>query len=162
VPFFGICMGMQSVVIEVARHLLGLPKANSTEFVMDCKDPVIDLMAQQKEVTHLGGTMRLGAYPCQLKPGSKAYAAYGEELIYERHRHRWEVNNAYLERLEAAGLKAVGVWPEGNLVEVMELEGHPWFVGVQYHPEFKSRPNRPHPLFRDFIAAARAYREGKK
>ncbi|WP_374713375.1 CTP synthase [Symbiobacterium terraclitae] len=161
VPFFGICMGMQSVVIEVARHLLGLPKANSTEFVMDCKDPVIDLMAQQKEVTHLGGTMRLGAYPCQLKPGSKAHAAYGEELIYERHRHRWEVNNAYLERLEAAGLKAVGVWPEGNLVEVMELEGHPWFVGVQYHPEFKSRPNRPHPLFRDFIAAALKYREGK-
>nr|PZN69169.1 MAG: CTP synthase [Bacillota bacterium] len=162
VPFFGICMGMQSAVIEVARHLLGLPKANSTEFVMDCKDPVIDLMAQQKQVTQLGGTMRLGAFPCRLKPGSKAYAAYGTELIYERHRHRFEVNNAYLERLESVGLKAVGVWPEGNLVEVMEMEGHPWFVGVQFHPEFKSRPNRPHPLFRDFIKAALEHRAGKK
>mgnify|MGYP000886504043 CR=1 FL=1 len=162
VPFFGICLGLQSVVIEVARHLLGLPKANSTEFVMDCKDPVIDLMAEQKEITHLGGTMRLGAYPCKLKPGSKAHAAYGQELVHERHRHRFEVNNAYLKQLEAAGLKAVGIWPEGNLVEVMELEDHPWFVGVQYHPEFKSRPNRPHPLFRDFIKAALEYRESKQ
>lgn len=162
IPFFGICMGMQTVVIEVARNLLGLSKANSTEFVMDCKEPVIDLMAHQKQVSDIGGTMRLGAYPCRLKPGSKAHAAYGTELIRERHRHRFEVNNAYLERLEAVGLKAVGIWPEGNLVEVMEMEGHPWFVGVQYHPEFKSRPNRPHPLFRDFIKAALEHRAGKK
>lgn len=159
VPFFGICMGMQSAVIEAARHLLGLPKANSTEFVMDCKEPVIDLMAQQKEITHLGGTMRLGAYPCHLKEGSRAYAAYGKELIYERHRHRWEFNNDYLERLQEAGLKPTGMWQEGHLVEVVEYEDHPWFVGVQYHPEFKSRPNRPHPLFRDFIKAALERRE---
>ncbi len=159
VPFFGICMGMQSAVIEVARHLVGLPKANSTEFVLDCKEPVIDLMEAQKEVTHLGGTMRLGAYPCHLEPGSKAAAAYGEELVYERHRHRWEVNNAYVDRLKAVGLKPVGVWREGNLVEVVELENHPWFIGVQYHPEFKSRPNRPQPLFRDFIRASLENRE---
>lgn len=162
VPFFGICMGMQSAVIEAARHLLGLSKANSTEFVTDCKEPVIDMMAQQKQVTDLGGTMRLGAFPCKLKPGSLAHAAYGTDVVHERHRHRFEVNNAYLERLESVGLKATGVWPGGNLVEVMEMEGHPWFVGVQFHPEFKSRPNRPHPLFRDFIRAALEYRAGKK
>lgn len=163
IPFFGICMGMQSAVIEVARHLVGIRKANSTEFIPDCKDPVIDLMAAQKEITNLGGTMRLGAYPCALEAGSKAHAAYGQDLVYERHRHRWEVNNAYVEQLKAVGLKPVGTWREGNLVEVVELEGHPWFVGVQYHPEFKSRPNRPHPLFRDFVKAAmqrRAVREG--
>jgi len=161
IPFFGICMGMQSAVIEAARNRLGLSKANSTEFVMDCKEPVVDLMAHQKQITELGGTMRLGAFPCKLKPGSKAHAAYGTDLIRERHRHRFEVNNAYLERLESAGLKAVGVWPEGNLVEVVEMEGHPWFVGVQFHPEFKSRPNRPHPLFRDFIKAALEHRAAK-
>jgi len=157
-PFFGICLGLQCAVIESARNQLGLNKANSTEFIPDCRDPVIDLMAAQKEVTLMGGTMRLGLYPCRLKPGSKTYAAYGTELIEERHRHRWEVNNEYVERLAAVGLKPVGVWEEGNLVEVMELEGHPWFVGVQFHPEFKSRPNRPHPLFRDFVKAALAYR----
>ncbi|HEY8347642.1 MAG TPA: CTP synthase [Symbiobacteriaceae bacterium] len=157
-PYFGICLGLQCAVIEVARNKLGLRRANSTEFIPDCRDPVIDLMAAQKEVTSLGGTMRLGAYPCRLKPGSKAYAAYGQDLIHERHRHRWEVNNAYLDRLEEAGLRPVGFWEEGNLVEVMELEDHPWFVGVQYHPEFKSRPNRPHPLFRDFVKAALEYR----
>ncbi len=159
VPFFGICMGMQCAVIEISRSLLGLAKANSTEFIQECKEPVIDLMAAQKEVTNLGGTMRLGAYPCTLEPGSTAQAAYGQDLVHERHRHRWEVNNAYLERLKAVGLKPVGVWREGNLVEVMELADHPWFVGVQYHPEFRSRPNRPHPLFRDFIRAALAYRD---
>ncbi len=158
IPYFGICLGMQMAVIEAARNLLGIPKATSTEFIPDAKDPVIDLMAKQKEVTNLGGTMRLGAYPCHLEPGSKAHAAYGQELIYERHRHRWEVNNAYVEGLKSAGLKPVGIWREGNLVEVVELEGHPWFIGVQYHPEFKSRPNRPHPLFRDFIRAALEYR----
>jgi CTP synthase len=154
IPFYGICMGMQSAVIEVSRNLLGIHKANSTEFIPDCKEPVIDLMAAQKEVTNLGGTMRLGAYPCHLEPGSKAHAAYGQDVIYERHRHRWEVNNAYVERLKSVGLKPVGIWREGNLVEIVELENHPWFVGVQYHPEFKSRPNRPHPLFRDFVKAA--------
>jgi CTP synthase len=159
VPFYGICMGMQSAVIEACRNLLHLPKANSTEFIPDCRDPVIDLMFEQKEVTNLGGTMRLGAYPCQLEPGSKAHEAYDQDVIYERHRHRWEVNNAYVERLASVGLKSVGIWREGNLVEVVELEGHPWFIGVQYHPEFKSRPNRPHPLFRDFIKAALVYRE---
>lgn len=154
IPFYGICMGMQSAVIEACRNLLGIHKANSTEFIPDCKEPAIDLMAAQKEVTNLGGTMRLGAYPCHLEPGSKAHQAYGQDVIYERHRHRWEVNNAYVERLKSVGLKPVGMWREGNLVEVVELEGHPWFVGVQYHPEFKSRPNRPHPLFRDFVRAA--------
>jgi CTP synthase len=158
IPFYGICMGMQSAVIEAARNLLGIAKANSTEFIPDCKEPVIDLMAAQKEVTNLGGTMRLGAYPCHLVPGSKAYEAYGQEVVYERHRHRWEVNNAYVERLKSVGLKPTGIWKEGNLVEVVELEGHPWFVGVQYHPEFKSRPNRPHPLFRDFVKAALEHR----
>jgi CTP synthase len=158
VPFYGICMGMQSAVIEVARDLMGIHRANSTEFIPDCKDPVIDMMAAQKEITNLGGTMRLGAFPCHLEPGSKAQAAYGQDVIYERHRHRFEVNNAYVDGLKAAGLKPVGIWREGNLVEIMELEDHPWFVGVQYHPEFKSRPNRPHPLFRDFIRAALEYR----
>ena len=154
IPFYGICMGMQSAVIEACRNLLGIHKANSTEFIPDAKEPVIDLMAAQKEVTNLGGTMRLGAYPCHLEPGTKAHQAYGQDVIYERHRHRWEVNNAYVDRLKEVGLKPSGIWREGNLVEVVELEDHPWFVGVQYHPEFKSRPNRPHPLFRDFIKAA--------
>lgn len=159
VPFFGICMGMQSAVIEVARNLLGIRKANSTEFIPDCPEPVIDLMAAQKEISNLGGTMRLGQYLCHLEPGSKAHRAYGTTQVWERHRHRWEVNNAYLDRLARAGLKPVGFWKEGNLVEVMELEGHPWFIGVQFHPELKSRPERPHPLFKDFIRAALEYRE---
>lgn len=118
-------------------------------------------MAEQKEITNLGGTMRLGAYPCYLEAGSKAREAYGQEVIQERHRHRFEVNNAYVDRLREVGLKPVGMWREGNLVEVVEMEGHPWYVGVQYHPEFKSRPNRAHPLFRDFIKAALEYR-GKR
>lgn len=154
IPFFGICLGMQCAVIEAARNLLRIPKANSTEFIPDVAEPVIDLMAQQKEIVNLGGTMRLGAYECRLKPGSRAHQAYGQDVIHERHRHRWEVNNAYVARLEAVGLKPVGIWQEGNLVEVVEIENHPWFVGVQYHPEFKSRPNRPQPLFREFIRAA--------
>ncbi len=161
VPFFGICMGLQSAVIEVARHVLGINKANSTEFIPDCSEPVIDLMAAQKEVTNLGGTMRLGGYLTTLEPGSLSARAYGKLEVVERHRHRFEVNNAYVERLTGAGLRPVGVWREGNLVEVMELEGHPWFVGVQYHPEFTSRPTRPQPLFRDFITASLAYREAR-
>ncbi|MDB4895965.1 MAG: synthase [Firmicutes bacterium] len=158
VPFYGICLGMQCAVIESSRHMVGIHKANSTEFIPDCKEPVIDIMAHQKEITNLGGTMRLGAYPCHLESGSRAQAAYGQDVIYERHRHRWEVNNAYVDQLKAVGLTPVGVWREGNLVEVVELAGHPWFVGVQYHPEFKSRPNRPHPLFRDFVKASLEHR----
>jgi CTP synthase len=154
VPFFGICLGLQCAVLEVARNLLGIYRANSTEFIPECSEPVIDLMAQQKEIVNLGGTMRLGSYECHLQPGTKAREAYGQDVITERHRHRWEVNNTYLARLKSAGLKPVGIWREGSLVEVMELADHPWFVGVQYHPEFKSRPNRPHPLFREFVRAA--------
>ncbi|MCL5046479.1 MAG: CTP synthase, partial [Actinobacteria bacterium] len=148
VPFFGICMGLQCAVIEVARHRCGIRKANSTEFISDAAEPVIDIMEEQKKVTNLGGTMRLGKYPCRLAPGSWALKAYGSELIEERHRHRYEVNNQYLDRLASGGLVATGVWEKGNLVEIMEYPDHPWFLGVQFHPEFKSRPNRPHPLFR--------------
>ncbi|HLO04780.1 MAG TPA: CTP synthase [Symbiobacteriaceae bacterium] len=154
VPFYGICLGMQCAVIETLRNQCGIQKANSTEFIPDTQEPAIDMMAAQKEIVNLGGTMRLGAFPCHLEPGSKVHAAYGAEMIQERHRHRYEVNNVYVEKMKAAGLKPVGLWREGNLVEVVELENHPWFVGVQYHPEFKSRPNRPHPLFRDFVKAA--------
>ncbi|GAB6877419.1 CTP synthase [Thermaerobacter litoralis] len=155
VPFFGICLGLQCAVIEFARHVLGLEGAHSTEFQPDTPHPVIDLMEEQKQVTNLGGTMRLGRYPCRLEPGSLAWEAYGrQELIYERHRHRYEVNNRYRERLNAAGLRTTGIWPEGDLVEVIELPGHPWFVGTQYHPELKSRPTRPHPLFAGFVRAA--------
>ncbi|NPV69761.1 MAG: CTP synthase [Firmicutes bacterium] len=162
VPFLGICMGMQCAVIEFSRNVLGLKGANSTEFETDTGHPVIDLMPEQKDIENMGGTMRLGAYPCRLTPGTKAFGAYGTELIYERHRHRFEVNNAYRDKLAAAGFKPVGVWPQGNLVEMMELDGHPWFVGTQFHPEFKSRPTRVHPLFRDFVKAALAYRAARK
>ncbi|MGE5590132.1 MAG: CTP synthase [Bacillota bacterium] len=162
VPFFGICLGLQCAVIEVSRSLGRLWSANSTEFVPDCPDPVIDMMEDQKKVVNMGGTMRLGKYPCTLAEGSTARRAYGEELVWERHRHRFEVNNHYLDAMAAQGFKATGVWAEGNLVEIMELEGHPWFVGVQFHPEFKSRPNRPHPLFRDFIRAAVDFRRNRR
>jgi CTP synthase len=158
IPFLGICMGMQCAIIDFARDALGLEGADSTEFTPDAVHPVIDLMPEQKGIENMGGTMRLGAYPCRLTPGTRAHAAYGEEMIHERHRHRFEVNNAYRERLEAAGMKAAGVWPQGNLIEIVELESHPWFVGTQFHPEFKSRPTRPHPLFREFIRASLAPR----
>ncbi|EKP94804.1 CTP synthase [Thermaerobacter subterraneus] len=155
VPYLGICLGLQCAVIEFARHVLGLEEAHSTEFDAGTPHPVIDLMEEQKQVTNLGGTMRLGRYPCRLEPGSLAWELYGrQELIYERHRHRYEVNNRYRDRLNAAGLRTTGVWPEGDLVEVVELQGHPWFVGTQYHPELKSRPTRPHPLFAGFVRAA--------
>ena len=155
VPFLGICLGLQCAVIEFARNVLGLQGAHSTEFDPDTPHPVIDLMAEQKEITNLGGTMRLGRYPCRLEPGSRAWEIYGrQEVIYERHRHRYEVNNRYRDKLNAAGLRTTGVWPEGDLVEVIELPGHPWFVGTQFHPELRSRPTRPHPLFADFIRAA--------
>ncbi len=152
-PFFGICLGMQCVVIEFARNVLGLEGAHSSELNPETRYPVIDIMPEQKDIDELGGTMRLGAYPCKVSEGSKASQAYGEALIYERHRHRYEYNNEFREQLTTAGLKITGVSPDERLVEMVEIEDHPWFVGVQFHPEFKSRPNRSHPLFRDFIGA---------
>lgn len=154
IPFFGICMGMQAAVIELARHRAGLTGANSTEFVADTPHPVIDLMPEQQTVEDLGGTMRLGSYPCSLTLGTKTQAIYDETLIFERHRHRFEFNNAYREVLQDAGLVLSGLSPDHRLVEIVELIDHPWFIGTQFHPEFQSRPNRPQPLFRDFIRAS--------
>ncbi|MBP3355644.1 MAG: CTP synthase [Rikenellaceae bacterium] len=162
VPFFGICLGMQCSVIEFARNVLGYADANSTEMETATSAPVIDLMEEQKGVTEKGGTMRLGAYPCQLAEGSKVRAAYGSELVYERHRHRYEFNNDYMEQFSAAGLKPVGINPDTNLVEVVELEGHPWFIGTQFHPEYKSTVLNPHPLFASFVRAAVEYSENEK
>jgi CTP synthase len=153
IPFFGICLGMQCAVVEFARNVLGL-EASSTELNPKTPNPVIDMMEEQKKVVNKGGTMRLGSYDCKLKKGSKAFAAYGETTIHERHRHRYEFNNKYLEQIEHAGLKAVGTNPGTNLVEVVELKDHPWFVGVQYHPELKSTVLNPHPLFVKFVEAA--------
>ncbi len=159
VPFLGICLGMQLALVEYARNVLGLEDANSAEFDPQSKNCVVDLMPEQKDVQQLGGTMRLGKYPCKLLPGSEAAAMYGNvPLIYERHRHRFEVNNSYRERFEKAGIVFSGRSPDDRIVEMMELPSHPWFLGSQFHPEFKSRPNRPHPLFKGLIAAAKAYR----
>ncbi|MDI6871765.1 MAG: CTP synthase [Bacillota bacterium] len=160
VPFLGICLGMQCAVIEFARHAVGLAGANSSEFDAGSPHPVIDLMPEQKDIEDLGGTMRLGLYPCVLTPGTRSAAAYGEGIVYERHRHRYEFNNEYRAALTEAGLAIGGLSPDRRLVEIVELPDHPWFVGTQFHPEFKSRPNRPHPLFRDFVAAAKARRQG--
>lgn len=154
IPYLGICLGMQVAVIEFARHVAGLTGADSTEFAPDAADPVIDLMPDQQGKQQTGGTMRLGRYDCRLKEGTQARALYGEEFISERHRHRYEFNNAYRELLEQAGMTISGVNPQRNLVEVIELPDHPWFVACQYHPEFKSRPNRPHPLFAGLVGAA--------
>jgi CTP synthase len=154
IPFFGICLGMQCSVVEFSRHVLGLANASSTELDPKSKYPVIDMMEEQKKITTIGGTMRLGSYACKLKKGSKAYAAYGETVIHERHRHRYEFNNKFLEQIEEAGLKATGINPDSGLVEVVELKDHPWFVGVQYHPELKSTVLNPHPLFVKFVEAA--------
>lgn len=154
IPFLGICLGMQCAVIEFGRNVLGLKDANSTEFDPDTGNPVIDLMHEQKNVEDMGGTMRLGSYKCRLKVGSKAYEAYKKKVIYERHRHRYELNNDYWDRFEKAGLIITGINPDKNLAEIVEIKDHPWFVAVQFHPEFKSRPDRPHPLFRDFISAS--------
>lgn len=162
VPYFGICLGMQCAVIEFARNLAGMKGANSTEFNQDTPYPVIDLLPEQKEVADLGGTMRLGLDPVSLVEGTKAYAAYGQELIYERHRHRYEVNNEYLERLKEAGLVISGILPDRNLVEAVELPDHPWFVATQFHPEFKSRPHNPQPLFQGFVAASLEYAKKKQ
>jgi CTP synthase len=161
VPFFGICLGMQCAVIEFARNICGLAGANSREFDPHTPHPVIDLLPDQRGITNLGGTMRLGAYPCHLLPDTQASLAYGTTQISERHRHRYEFNNEYREPLGRAGLLLSGFSPDGHLVETIELPGHPWFVGGQFHPEFKSRPRRPHPLFRAFIRAAFLHQESR-
>lgn len=154
VPFLGICLGMQCAVIEYARNVLKLSDANSAELVSETKNPVIDLMSEQKNVEELGGTLRLGSYPCKLKVGTKSNKAYKSELVNERHRHRYEFNNIYREKLIDNGLVLSGISPDGKLVEIIEIENHPWFVATQFHPELKSRPNRPHPLFVEFVKAS--------
>ncbi len=154
VPFFGICLGLQMAVVEFARNVVGLKNAHSSELNPETAYPVIDIMPDQKNVEDKGGTMRLGTYPCKVYPGTKAFEAYKSELVYERHRHRYEVNNHYRDTLEEHGLVFSGLSPDGRLVEMIELPDHPWFVAGQFHPEFKSRPTRPQPLFREFIAAA--------
>jgi CTP synthase len=158
VPFLGICLGLQCAVIEFARHVAGLETANSSEFDPMNDHPVIDLLPEQRNVTDLGASMRLGAQPCHLVPGTLAARAYGSDVVYERHRHRWEVNPAYHERLEQHGMVLSGNSHDGRLTEIIELPDHPFFVASQFHPELRSRPTRPHPLFRDFIGAAVAHR----
>jgi CTP synthase len=157
VPFLGICLGMQMAVVEFARHVLKLD-ASTTELHPKTKHPVIDLMEEQKKITTKGGTMRLGAYACKLKKGSKAQHVYGDGLIHERHRHRYEFNNKYMDQMDEAGMKAVGINPDSGLVEVVELKDHPWFIGVQYHPELRSTVLNPHPLFVKFVEAAMEYK----
>ncbi len=154
IPYLGICLGMQIAIIEFARDVLGLADANSAEINPETTNPVIDIMPAQKAVEEMGGTMRLGQYPCVLNPESKAYELYGASMIYERHRHRYEVNNDYREELLNAGVIFAGTSPDNHIVEMIELKNHPWFVACQFHPEFKSRPNKPHPLFRGFVTAA--------
>ncbi|MBE9501599.1 MAG: CTP synthase [Chloroflexi bacterium] len=161
IPYLGLCLGMQVMVIEFARYALGSPEANSTEFDLETPYPVIDLLPEQRQVRDKGGSMRLGAYPCHLVNGTPSADAYGETVVYERHRHRFEFNNDFREILERAGMVFSGLSPEGRLVEISEIRDHPWMVGTQFHPEFRSRPNRPHPLFRDFIRVTReVLREG--
>jgi CTP synthase len=160
-PFLGICLGLQVAVIEFARNVCGMSETSSTEFEPECETPVIALMANQREVKDLGGTMRLGAYAARLRKDSRAAQAYGTLQISERHRHRWEVNNAYRDLLAEHGLRLSGQSPDGGLVEIIELPDHPWFLGCQFHPELKSRPTRPHPLFAAFVAAALRRRQAK-
>jgi CTP synthase len=162
IPFFGICLGMQCAVIEYARNVCGMARANSSEFDPASPYPVIDLLPEQKEIEDMGGTMRLGLDPVQLVSGTLAYQAYQQELIYERHRHRYEVNNQYIAKLKHKGLRICGLLPDRQLVEIIDLPGHPWFLATQFHPEFKSRPGRPQPLFRDFIGAALRYSKESK
>ncbi len=156
VPYLGLCLGLQCAVIEFAREALGAPDANSTEFNAFTSHPVIDLLPEQRDVADKGGTMRLGLYPCKLQPGTRAALAYGEPVVYERHRHRFEFNNLYREALWEAGMVFSGTSPNDRLVEIIELKDHPWFVASQFHPEFRSRPNHPHPLFREFVRASGA------
>jgi len=153
-PFFGICLGMQCAAIEFARNCLKIKRANSTEFVKHTQEPVISLLEEQRKIKQMGATMRLGEYPCRLLKGTLAYQAYGKADIYERHRHRYEFNNRYRLAMVKKGMVFSGIYPKKNLVEIMELKGHPWFVGVQFHPEFQSKPNKAHPLFAEFIKAS--------
>jgi CTP synthase len=162
VPYLGLCLGLQCAVIEFAREVIGTKDVNSTEFDMFTENPVIDFMPDQRDMEDKGGTMRLGLYPARLTAGSKAAAVYGQEVIYERHRHRFEVNNRYRQTLEAAGLLLSGQSPDGRLVEIVELKDHPRCVASQFHPEFKSRPERPHPMFDGFVAASLAVRDGRE
>src|SRR5947207_4361841 len=162
VPFFGICFGMQLAVVEFARNVCGLQRANSTEIDPESPAPVIDLMHDQRTVTDRGGTMRLGAWPCVLLEGTRVREVYGAPEISERHRHRYEVNNRFREPLERAGLVLSGLSPDKRLVEMIELPSHPWFVGCQFHPEFKSRPMAPHPLFRHFVRASLDYQTQRR
>ena len=159
IPFFGICLGMQCAVVEFAIHVAGIENASSTEVNPKSPEPVIDMMEEQKNITDKGGTMRLGAYACEIKKKTKAAAAYGSLKISERHRHRYEFNNAYLEKLTDAGLIVSGVNPQSGLVEIVELPDHPWFVGVQFHPELKSTVENPHPLFVHFVKASLIYKK---
>ena len=162
VPFLGICLGLQCAVTEFARNACGLADANTTEIDPETPHPVVCLMEEQEEVIDLGGTMRLGAWPCTIKPDTFAATAYGKKTISERHRHRYEVNNAYRDRLESNGMRFSGLSPDGNLVEIVEIKDHPWFVATQFHPEFKSQPTLPHPLFKAFVGAAINHMEGVK
>ncbi len=161
VPFFGICLGLQMAVIEFARDVLGLEGANSLEFDETTPHPVVTIMASQVGVADKGGTMRLGSYACRLREGTRARALYGADIVHERHRHRFEFNNAYRTRFEEAGMVFSGVNPDLDLVEMIELPGHPYFVGCQFHPEFKSKPFRPHPIFAGFVAAGMAHRDAR-
>lgn len=159
IPFMGICLGMQCAVIEFARNVLGYADAHSREMNSDTKHPVIDIMAEQKNIVNMGGTMRLGAYPCKVSEDSNLYKAYGETMISERHRHRYEFNNEYLEEFKKHGMKVTGINPDTNLVEVVEVEGHPWYVASQYHPEYKSTVAKPHPMFVGFVKAMLEYHD---
>ena len=161
VPYLGICLGMQIAIIEFARHVLGMEGANSAEIDPETPYPVIDILPEQKDVTDMGGTMRLGQYPCTLNPESKSYQLYGASMIYERHRHRYEVNNDYRADLLKGGMIFAGTSPDNHIVEMVEIPEHPWFVAGQFHPEFKSRPNKPHPLFRGFVTAAAEHMKNK-
>jgi CTP synthase len=161
VPFFGICLGMQMAAIEFARNVCGLKEACSSEFRKDCGEAVIHLMEEQKSISKKGGTMRLGAYPCTLSKGTLAHAAYSLTDVSERHRHRYEFNNSYREILTQQGLVLSGVYRDKDLVEVIEIPDHPWFLGCQFHPEFKSKPLVPHPLFRAFVGAALSHRNSR-
>jgi len=161
IPYLGICLGMQVAVIEFARHVCNLESAHSTEVAKDTPYPVISLLEEQRRVTNMGGTMRLGAQPCRLVAGSRARHHYGQDLIHERHRHRYEFNNSYRDLMAQRGLRATGLYTEQDLVEIVEIPGHPWFVGVQFHPEFKSKPTVPHPLFAGFIEAALKHQQGR-
>jgi CTP synthase len=160
IPYYGLCLGLQIAVIEFARNVLKLEGANSTEFEASPRHPVINMMEEQKKIIDKGATMRLGSYECALVAGTRAGKAYGMESIRERHRHRYEVNNAYVDQLKSGGMVISGINPRRNLVEIIELKDHPWFLGVQFHPEFQSKPNRAHPLFAAFIGATIKYKKG--